>query len=136
MFLPVSEVWSLDSGLQEWKELERATERGKPSKPSAFEYSHFSAASLGIYGHLFLCYIFSALSKTSVYPTARRTHDTGGEWFDGRAVMYALALDFFQKPVGGFILLLGKEVCTLLGIVTWYWEVVGPFLFVIPFYNG
>lgn len=55
---------------------------------------------------------------------------------DGRAVAYALSLDFFQRPFAVFILSLGKNACTALGVVTWYWEAFGPLFLVMPFLSG
>jgi hypothetical protein len=91
IFLPVHHVWSVDAASYYYRnticamkkkkdegnlsehyhpdthrDSSSSSSRATPAnKLSDNPYSHFSVGTVGMFGHLFLCYVFSAISKTS-----------------------------------------------------------------------
>jgi hypothetical protein len=109
MFLPWGKFYSYDAI--------------KSDKPELQTTTYFSAATGAYVMQIFLVYFSSALLKSSP------------EWTtEGTALYYALSLDQILMPVGELIYPY-PELLKFLTHVTWYTELLLPFLLLIPFYN-
>jgi hypothetical protein len=95
----------------------------KTEKPELQPTTYFSAATAAYVMQIFLVYFSSAMLKSSP------------EWTtEGTALYYALSLDQILMPVGKLIYPY-PELLKFLTHVTWYTELLLPFLLLIPFYN-
>ncbi len=108
LFLPVSQVWSVDAALS------------KESQRDESASNNFaSLATIGYLGQLTCLYLMSGLLKT------------GDSWKDGTAVFYALSLDSFVSDFGvwlrGF-----PQFCSIATYGTVYFELLAPLFFFIP----
>lgn len=121
LFLPVSEVWSVDAAIKRWKKQGPSSVK----KSRRVDYSYFSIASIAVLVQLHCIYWGSVTFKT------------GAEWQkDGTATFYALQLDFFRLPMGTFLLSLPFWVTKYLTFATLFWEHFGSCFFTIPFKTG
>lgn len=109
MFLPWGFRYSMDS-LQ-----------FKPSSPVSNNY--LSLAGFAFVCQIFYIYFFTALLKSSPEWTSEYT-----------ALYYALSLDHIVTPFGKWLYQFGG-LLKLLTAVSYYTELVIPFLLFIPFYN-
>lgn len=108
LFLPLGARFSVDHAL---------------SKSKSDEDEVFHWASVAFIMQLLLMYFFTAILKN--HPIWNK---------EGTAILYALQLDIFVTPFGAFL----KSFPGLLKIMTFsvlYMELIGPFLFFIPFYK-
>ena len=110
IFLPLGANFSIDSALDTRPEQKR-------------ELQISSMASLALIVQIICVYFFSALMKS------------GAEWrTQGTAIYYALNIDQLTTTFGHYLL----QFPNLLHFLTpcvFYWELLGAFLLLIPFYN-
>lgn len=112
-FLPLSEYWSVDSALKQFKS-------GKADRKQRYV---FDFGSIGLVAQLIFLYLFSVLLKT------------GAEWrTEFTAIYYTLSLDQFVTPLGK-VLLKFPELMRLMTASTFYAELLMPFVLLIPFKN-
>lgn len=110
LFLPVGARLSLDS-LRRW-----------PTGPAPGLV--VGVASLGFSVQLAVVYIFTAYLKS------------GAVWSNGQAVYYSLMIDHFAKQPFADLLLSQPWLLEILTPATWYWEIAGPYLLLVPFLRG
>ena len=109
MFLPLGARSSMD-----------ATRSPRTPPPD----HHLSAATVALASQLAFIYIFTAILKN------------GGPWWDGTAVAYTLQLDHFATPLAVALRDLPMPVVHALTWGTLAWEIVGPYLLLVPFLFG
>ncbi len=105
VFLPLGAVWSVD---------ERFSKYERPSR-----YYETSIASAAMMLQIAMMYFFSGLAKCNSY------------WVSGEAVEYALHLEMYTKPLGGWL----SGLPWLLTLITWVVlvvEIIGPPLMFSP----
>lgn len=81
-------------------------------------------ATVGLQFQMAAIYIWSVLLKT------------GAAWRNGEAVWYALNVDHFAKQPMASLLLEHEAVWSTLTHMTFFYEMVGPWLLLVPFFFG
>jgi hypothetical protein len=110
LFLPIEGRLSIDS-------LRALPTRAAPR-------SVLSVAAFALAWQLNFVYIFTWILKS------------GKAWRDGTAVYYALSIDHFAKQPVASWLLASQPVWEFLTHATFIFEIVGPFLLLVPFWRG
>lgn len=110
LFLPMGARLSLDDL------------RRRPTGPPPAQVLGLATAAFGV--QLAVVYIFTALLKSD------------SVWSNGEAVYYALQIDHFAKQPFADLLLGQPWALDLLTPATWYWEIVGPWLLLVPVLRG
>jgi len=120
MFLPCGEFWSIDYILNEMND----NKKKKKEKFGEDKYIIFNSATLGLYAHVYCCYVSSAY------------HKNGEDWnVNGNAVFYSLHLDYFQTSIARLFLTLPHEILKLFSFGTLVFENYGPLLFTSPIFT-
>lgn len=107
IFLPLGSCFSIDSALNN-------SEEKKPK-------SIFSVATVAIMLQPVYIYFFSALIKSR-----------SEVWWNDKAVHYSLELDDYLRPLGVYLSQF-NELEVFLSYFVLYFEIIGPFLFFIPY---
>ncbi len=111
MFLPMGAKFSVDEALDE--------EYAKP-KPTTI----LTVGTICFLIQILIIYLFTSALKT------------GSEWrLDGTAVYYAMSIDQMTSALAEWLLRI-PLVMTVLTFATWWFELLGSFLFLVPFYFG
>src|SRR5262249_43549697 len=94
-------------------------------KPLPVENKLLSVGSATFFLQIAMVYVFSALLKTGV------------EWRrDFSAVCFALDIDQFTRPLGGWMRGQDPRILKFLTAFTLHWEYYGPFLLLVPIFRG
>ncbi|MFT5433130.1 MAG: hypothetical protein ACI9OJ_003835 [Myxococcota bacterium] len=109
LFLPLGAMWSVDRALSD--------SGGGKAPPKRV----FSAGTIAFIAQILIVYWYGVAMKT------------GAEWKDGTAVYYALSLDQFATPFAK-ALLEYPELMKILTRTTYWFEIIGPALAIIPIF--
>ena len=96
--------------------------RSRPTRPAPVQV--LGLASAGFMVQLAVVYIFTAYLKS------------GRVWSTGEAVYYSLKIDHFAKQPFADLLLGQAWLLEILTPATWFWEILGPYLLLMPFLRG